>query len=198
MSVSPDEAADALRQIAAVETHSQRVYGYREASPHLIVWGVLWAIGYGLTAAIPRHVSGIDLDRGHHGWTDRRIPDRAPHGRPASRPACRSDQAHRRAVARLRRIFNGASLTASVFVTASLVVMSPVSPHQIGAFIALVVGASYSVLGLWVGVRFIAIGTALAVLTLGGFLLLPGHFELWMAAVGGGALLVGGLWLRRV
>ena len=32
MTLSPDEAAGALRDMAAVETRSRRVYGYREAS----------------------------------------------------------------------------------------------------------------------------------------------------------------------
>ena len=32
MTLSPDEAGGALRDMAAVETRSRRVYGYREAS----------------------------------------------------------------------------------------------------------------------------------------------------------------------
>ena len=32
VTLSPDEAAGALRDMAAVETRSRRVYGYREAS----------------------------------------------------------------------------------------------------------------------------------------------------------------------
>jgi hypothetical protein len=118
--------------------------------------------------------------------------------RAALRHDAQADPSRRRAVARLRRLFNGTALIAFAFITATCVVMSPVTPRQVGAFIPLVVAASYAVLGLWIGARFIAVGAALAALTLGGFLLLPAHFELWMAAVGGGALLVGGLWLRRV
>ena len=53
MTLSSNEAADALRDIAAAETRSQRAYGYQRGSPFLILWGILWAIGYGLTAAWP-------------------------------------------------------------------------------------------------------------------------------------------------
>jgi hypothetical protein len=35
------------------------------------------------------------------------------------------------------------------------------------------------------------------VLTIVGFFVLPAIFMLWMAVVGGGALVLGGLWLRR-
>jgi hypothetical protein len=106
--------------------------------------------------------------------------------------------APRRAAAWLRWTFSAIATIAAVFFAASLAVMSPVSPRQIGAFIPLIVAAGYALLGLWRGVRFIAVGAVLAGLTLGGFFLLPAYFGLWMAAVGGGALVLGGLWLRRV
>jgi hypothetical protein len=53
VTLSPDEAAGALRE-AAVETCSQRVYGDRQSSLHLIVWGVLGPLGYGLTEPWPQ------------------------------------------------------------------------------------------------------------------------------------------------
>ncbi len=42
--------------------------------------------------------------------------------------------------------------------------------------------------------------TALVTVTaiLVGYLLLHEHYFLWMAAFGGGSLLVGGLWLRKI
>src|SRR5215471_17441452 len=54
MSLSPNEAASALRDMAAVENRSRRAYGYRQASPYLIMWGVLWVVIYGLTQLWPR------------------------------------------------------------------------------------------------------------------------------------------------
>jgi hypothetical protein len=35
-------------------------------------------------------------------------------------------------------------------------------------------------------------------LTLGGFFYLPQHFLVWEGFVGGGALILAGLWFRRV
>ena len=43
-----------------------------------------------------------------------------------------------------------------------------------------------------------ALVAPLAILSLGGFYLLPAHFLLWMGLVGGGFLIVSGLWLMRV
>jgi hypothetical protein len=41
-------------------------------------------------------------------------------------------------------------------------------------------------------------GVVVAALTLIGFFGLPQYFLLWMAVVGGGALILGGFWLRSV
>ena len=48
------------------------------------------------------------------------------------------------------------------------------------------------------GMRLIATGIALAVLTLVGFFAFPALFSLWMAVVGGTALILGGVWMLRV
>jgi hypothetical protein len=76
--------------------------------------------------------------------------------------------------------------------------MHPWDPRQVAAFVPLVVAAAYAVLGMSLGPRFVFIGLALGLLTLIGFFALSSIFMLWMAAVGGSALVLGGLWLRRV
>jgi hypothetical protein len=61
-----------------------------------------------------------------------------------------------------------------------------------------VVALAYVLTGLWSGLRFVVAGVAVAVLTLGGFFYLPQHFLLWEGFVGGGALILAGIWFRRV
>lgn len=188
MTLSPNEAVDALHDIAAVEAHSQRLYGYRKASPQLILWGVLWMIGYGLTAAWPSRSNPI--------WIAVDATGLAASFLISARRTRNADAGGSRP--RVYWRFPAIMLIAFVFVAATIVIMAPVSGRQVGAFIPLVVAASYAVMGLWLGLRFTIAGAALAALTLGGFFLLPAHFALWMAAVGGGVLILGGLWLRRV
>jgi hypothetical protein len=196
MSLSPDEAAGALRDIAATETHSRQLYAYREASPHLILWGVLWWAGYTLTSFVPQRggaIWGTIITIGSIAGYVTAFRATVRRDTQAGRPTA---QARRHAATQLNWSFNAISFIAAMFIAAALAVFSPVSPRQIGAFIPLVVAAGYAVMGLWLGMRFIAMSIALAVLTLGGFFLLPAHFPLWMAVVGGGALILGGLWLR--
>jgi hypothetical protein len=58
----------------------------------------------------------------------------------------------------------------------------------------------YAIMGLWRGTRFLVTGVAVTLLTLFGFFYLRDFalFCYWMAAVGGGALVLAGLWLRKV
>jgi hypothetical protein len=81
---------------------------------------------------------------------------------------------------------------------ATYAVMGPVNHLQQGAFPPLVVALAYVLTGLWSGPRFVLAGVAVAALTLGGFFYLPQHFLLWEGFVGGGALILAGLWFRRV
>jgi hypothetical protein len=56
----------------------------------------------------------------------------------------------------------------------------------------------YTIVGLWVGAAFVAIGLSVTVLTLIGYFFVDGAaFLLWMAVVNGGGLILGGLWMRR-
>jgi hypothetical protein len=84
------------------------------------------------------------------------------------------------------------------FFVASFFIMSPVTGRQIAAFIPLVVAVAYVLIGIFRGPRYIATGLVVAALTLLGFALLKEHFFLWMAGVGGAAMILAGIWLRRV
>ena len=56
----------------------------------------------------------------------------------------------------------------------------------------------YMLAGLWIGRALVAIGLGITVLTLIGYFAITGAaFPLWMAAVNGGGLILGGLWMRR-
>src|SRR5580704_8683342 len=59
MTLSPNQAADTLQALAATERRSAHAYGYLQASPDLILWGVLWVVGYGLTDVWPRRAAAI-------------------------------------------------------------------------------------------------------------------------------------------
>jgi hypothetical protein len=71
-------------------------------------------------------------------------------------------------------------------------------PRQMIVFWALYGMLFYAIAGLWFGYAFIVIAVCTATLTLIGYYTIGAAFLLWMAAVHGGGLVLGGLWMRRI
>lgn len=78
------------------------------------------------------------------------------------------------------------------------VVLGHFGPHQIIVFWALYGMLFYAIAGLWFGYAFIVIAAGTTALTLIGYYCIGPAFLLWMAAVHGGGLVLGGLWMRRI
>jgi hypothetical protein len=76
-------------------------------------------------------------------------------------------------------------------------VLGHFTPRQMGAFWPIYFMLLYIIAGLWVGRAFVAIGLGISVLALVGYFFIGDWFELWMAFVDGGGLMLGGLWMRR-
>ncbi len=77
------------------------------------------------------------------------------------------------------------------------VVLGHFTPRQMGAFWPIYFMLLYIIAGLWFGTAFVAIGLGITALTLIGYFFVGNWFELWMAFVNGGGLMLGGLWMRR-
>jgi len=70
-------------------------------------------------------------------------------------------------------------------------------PRQMSAFWPTYYMLGYAVAGLWLGSAFTVIGFSIIALTLIGYFLVGPWFDLWMAFVNGGGLLLAGAWMRR-
>jgi hypothetical protein len=182
MSLSSEQAAEALREIEAVGHRSGQLYLYQRSAPMLILWGVIWLVGFGLTDLFPAKANSIWIPLnvvgvltcvyfGQHGKGER------------------STLMTYRWLASIVSIF--------AFYIFVLVIFQQATGKQSAALICLIVALFYVLGGLWLGARFAAAGIVLTTLTLFGYFILTAHFYLWMAVVGGGALMLAGLWLRR-
>jgi hypothetical protein len=76
-------------------------------------------------------------------------------------------------------------------------VLGHFTPRQMGAFWPIYFMLLYIIAGLWVGQAFVAIGLGISALALVGYFFIGDWFDLWMAFVDGGGLMLGGLWMRR-
>jgi hypothetical protein len=185
MPISTTEAAEALNDIALAQHRAAIAHGYERGAPHFILWGLIWMVGYGLSDLAP-NMAGT-------GWL---VLDLA--GVAGSfllgRAALASGPVATRSYDR-RFLALGATILA--FVSASYFVMQPHDMAQFGAFPAVLMAGIYTTVGIWRGFRWAAAGVVLGACTVAGFALFKEHFMLWMAAAGGGTLLLTGFWLRR-
>jgi hypothetical protein len=71
------------------------------------------------------------------------------------------------------------------------------SGRQMSAFWPTYYMMGYAIAGLWLGPAFMVIGFSIIALTLIGYFLVGPWFDIWMAFVNGGGLLLAGAWMRR-
>ena len=186
MTVTRGDALAALHDIESTERRSQTLFRYGLASPYLLLWGALWIVAGAVGALAPAH-SGI-------GWAAVDAAGLAGTGLLIAVHARRCGKGGDRV--RLLRYVGTAAVLAA-FIGLTLMVFAPVSGDEVLMLITLLVAAAYTIAGCWAGPRYAAVGAALAGLAVGVLHLAPAYLPLIVPFVGGGALIVGGLWMRR-
>jgi len=186
MSIDRDEAATSLNDIADIERRTREAMFYAGASPILILWGVLLAIG---------NVGGWLL--GHHpvqGWWWLGIDVLGFIGTFGilyfrfRRFKRRLNYSFRLAYAALVLLGYAALLS---------VLLWPLTDRQMAVFSPILVMCGYVLMGLWLGRFFAICGVLITALIVVGYFWIGDWLELWLAAVFGGGLIAGGIWLSR-
>jgi len=184
MPLSQDEAASALGEIERTGRHTAELQFYEGASPFFFVWGVVWVFGYTMTHVMPEY-RNLFWAAGILAGTALSIVLQRTAGK---------EKAHRDfSPWRYAAISGG---IAGFFALTSLVLKLDL--REIDAFVPLMFAGIYLAVGVYAGIRFVACGAVLAIATVVGFFNAGEFFGLWMAAFGGGVLLLTGVWLRRV
>lgn len=183
MTLDPREAAAALSEIETIGQQVRQSRFYRLASAMLVLWGALIFVGYVATWLWPRQAliawAAVYL-LGIAGSFTISAAGRARNG---------------------VSTFNLRGLLALLFFFGFGVLWSSglahFPPRQLGVFWATYFMMAYVIAGLWLGPALVAIGLSVTALALLGYAIAGDWFELWMAAVNGGGLMLGGLWMRR-
>lgn len=183
MALSRTEAADALREIDHAERRSFSAYGYKSAAPHLILWGLVWLVGYGGTYLFPPYSNWVWLSVVAVGVIISTLMGMAAKPKGSQKFSW--------------RIFF-TWFAALSFIISVLAIFYPFTGKQIGSLFPLVIGWAYVILGVWMGGRFAIAGLLIVALTLFSYFQLPpAPFVLAMAFLGSAILIGTGLWLRR-
>ena len=186
MNVTKTDAETALRDADRAAEHSQTLFHYEIASPYLLLWGILWIVA-GMIGAISPENTGM-------GWLIVDTIGIIATGYLVTSDARRIDKDN----VRNEGLRYGATvIVLTAFITMTFVVFAPVSGVEVQTFITILVAAIYMILGFWTGYRLAVIGTVLTVLVVSAFFYTPSQFPLMVSILGGGALILGGLWMRR-
>lgn len=175
--IDRSEAAAALSDIEDVAQRVRQSRIYQVSSLIMMLWGVLTFGGYLVQYRWPHYANitwiGIDVV-GFAGSFAIGVVQKA--------------RAWRVGVA---------FLVAVAFGLLWVVGIAHFTPRQMSAFWPTYYMMGYAIAGLWLGPAFLVIGLSITALTLIGFFYSGPWFDLWMAFVNGGGLLLAGAWMRR-
>ena len=181
MAISREDAAAALREIDRAVDRSNDLRGYHIAGPVLMVWGIVWLLGYGgMGLLAPSRWGALWLLLDLLGLI----------GTIAMLRRVRTTNARR-----WRPLL--IALAIVIFIAATYWVFRPLPRDGIVVFPALVCGLAYMITGAFRLTRFVWIGGAILVASLIGFCFFRPWLCFWMAGVGGLGLFMGGLWMRK-
>jgi hypothetical protein len=192
MALSGSEAASALAEIENVQRRTNVAAGYSLASPHLITWGLVWLVGYTACGLLP-------VERWSSAWlpliaigTSASILFGVRAGARSRTP--RTGPSWKSILVRSV----GGAMALTVCLSCIALFLQPASPNADLVLPAFVLGLVYALVGLVTLPRYFWIGAAVFASTMAGYWLTRPFLPFWIAVAGGGGLILGGLWLRKV
>jgi hypothetical protein len=184
MTINPNEAADSLQHIAAVERRTREAMFYGGSSLIFIMWGVLVAGGHAFMALYP-----------HWGAVTWLVVTAVGCAATALIIAVRM-RATSCETRDWRIVWAMAALAAYGAVWSYL--LGPIIPRpMIYAFQPSLFMLGMILAGFWVGRFFIILGLAGIALLAIGYLQAAPWLQLWMAVAPSATLILGGVWLYR-
>lgn len=184
MNISPDEAQEALAAIQQIRTKTLRSLSSRGAAYYMILWGVIWFIGF-MISHFWEPVAGtawmiLDILGGVLSWAGGIYFSR----RVRSRSGIES---------RVWLFF------LTIFAYGALIAITnwPMEGRQTSILAVLVAMMGTVALGVLFDITSVTYGIVLTILALVGYYVFPGIYFLWMAILGGGSLTGGGVYLWR-
>jgi hypothetical protein len=191
MTINQDEAARALATIDAADARSSQLQRYRRFAPYLILWGAIWLLANCVSDLAPARSGTVWLVLSLLGTAASFWLGARQHPAPAERATMRTplQQSWRWLLC---------FLVIVAFQISVLAVLPPLDGRQQDTFVSMFWTFLYMGLGAWLGWRLFTIGLAATLLILLGYYEVHSHYFLYMGCVSGGALIAGGLWLRRL
>ncbi len=197
--VTPEDARASLAEVSRIVTQTRQTIAWSCTTPLLILWGVIWVIGFSANHFFPASAlqSWLGLDGiglGGSFLLAGPFRQRAITGLSLGLGRIR--------LAWLALLGYGvlwAALLAPWEQSHSVTwaADAPVIGRKLAAFSASVCMFGYVLMGLWLGRFFLWLGLLVTATTLAGYYFVADYFYLWMAFTGGGSLIVAGVFIRK-
>jgi hypothetical protein len=187
MDITPKEAEEALVAIQEIMRKTRRLISSSGAYNFLILWGIIWLIGFLNSQFLPDKTAGyvwVGLDI-LGGIISAVIGARLNRGLRTSN----TTTSGRRIAFFWLLLF--------LFCVAAIGIVWPVDGKQFAMFIILFVTIGWIAMGLLLSFASVWWGLGLVSLSMIGYFLLPGIFYLWMAILGGGGMIALGIYVRN-
>jgi hypothetical protein len=185
MNISPNEAEEALAAIQTIAQKTRRMISQSGAYKFLIIWGTVWLLGFLSSHFLPNTASyvwmGLDILGGILSAVIGARMNRAVRSPSASISGKR---------------IAWFWLLLFCYCGAAIGVAWPVDGRQLAMLIILFVIVGWLAMGLLLSFFSIWGGLAITGLALIGYFFLPEVFYLLMAILGGGGMIVLGLYIR--
>jgi hypothetical protein len=184
MDINPSEAESALASIRQTEDQMRKAVNASAGGYQMLIWGVIMLIGYTLNQFADRlplaAVVGI--------WVAISTLGNIVSVTIGIRMARKFHSPDGARIGAMLPIFILFGIVAAFFV-------HPAGPREINLLIYLLVMLWLAMMGLWVKLSLLWISVIFTGLMLFGYMVLPDYFFLWLAIVGGGAMIGSGLFL---
>ncbi len=183
MDLTPQEAQQALAEIEAVRRQARRAVAYGGAPYFLMLWGVVWFIGFLSSQFLPENISGPV-------WI-------AVTGLAAPATFLIGARLGRRVRSPIGARLGLFWLALLAYAVLWIYLARPTDGALMSLLVVTVAMFGYVVMGLWLGGGIGWLGLAVTALALLGYFGLRPYYGLWMALVGGGALFGSGVYILR-
>jgi hypothetical protein len=188
MVVDRKEAKALLKDVEGTQQRAREVLLYARTGDHLILWGIIWGIGYISAHLLALHAKQFIAPM----WFALILFGGIMSVVGVAESRRRSD-GERRAT----DIRPALAVLASLFFIWLWIYLAHLGWREQVAFAPTLFGTLFFVVGLWAGRQLSILGAALVALTLAGYVWAGIWYDIWMAAIGGLSLIAAGFWLRR-
>ncbi len=168
------QALEILNDVATARQRTSELRNYRGMGSIISAWGVVWLLGFGAQSIFPVAAPFIWIA----GWLGALVWT-------FTRPPKPED-------------FRALSTWVVAILCVGLVLVVTKANQTTAAMIfGLALSAAYAILGIWSGKRFLLLAALVLISVCVGWWLVPQWLYLALALGGGGALILGGVWIRR-